>query len=80
MLTSRTRTRLLNSLPTKPCSCPGTLRLPRGALAGGLSRFLLLPLREDLETYEGAFTIFLRFGVPLEARRGLEVAVHRVRV
>src|SRR5215211_1963739 len=74
MLTSRTRTSPLNSRLTKPRSCVSvlaascavvSLTFPPLAIGQGLC------LRRRLHD-------LLRFGVPLEARRGLEVAVHGV--
>src|ERR671913_1209410 len=74
MLTSRTLTRPPNSRPANPRSCvpaPAasravvSLTLPPLAFGQGLG------LRRRLQD-------LLRFGVPLEARRGLEVAIHRV--
>src|SRR5215211_5219665 len=74
MLTSRTRTSPLNSRLTKPRSCVSvlaascavvSLTFPPLAIGQGLC------LRRRLQD-------FLRFGVPLEARRGLEVAAHGV--
>src|SRR5918993_4411143 len=74
MLTSRTLTRPPNSRPANPRSCvpaPAasravvSLTLPPLAFGEGLC------LRRRLQD-------LLRFGVPLEARRGLEVAAHGV--
>src|SRR5215211_6185368 len=74
MLTSRTRTSPLNSRLTKPRSCVSvlaascavvSLTFPPLAIGQGLC------LRRRLQD-------LLRFGVPLEARRGLEVAIHGV--
>src|SRR5215208_5319767 len=74
MLTSRTRTSPLNSRLTKPRSCVSvlaascavvSLTFPPLAIGQGLC------LRRRLQD-------LLRFGVPLEARRGLEVAAHGV--
>jgi hypothetical protein len=59
MLTSRTRTRLLNSRPTKPCSWVPVPSVSRAVLSPVVSLTFPPPaLGEDLETYEGAFTIF----------------------
>ena len=55
MLTSRTRTRLSISLPPKPRSCVPVPAVSRAVLS---LKFPPPALREDLETYEGAFTIF----------------------
>src|SRR5215213_2038445 len=74
MLTSRTLTRPPNSRPANPRSCvpaPAasravvSLTLPPLAFGQGLG------LRRRLQD-------LLRFGVPLEARRGFEIAIHGV--
>src|SRR5215207_9129045 len=74
MLTSRTRTRLLNSLLSKPRSCvpvPDASRAVVSLTFPPLASLEGLCLRRRLQD-------LLRFGVPLEARRGLEVAAHGV--
>src|SRR5829696_4258631 len=74
MLTSRTRTSPLNNLPPKPRSCvpvPDASRAVVSLTFPPLASLEGLCLRRRLQD-------LLRFGVPLEARRGLEVAAHGV--
>src|SRR5215218_10793654 len=74
MLTSRTRTRLSISLPPSPRSCvpvPAVSRAVVSLTFPPLASLEGLCLRRRLQD-------LLRFGVPLEARRGLEVAAHGV--
>src|ERR671921_1495372 len=74
ILTSRTRTSPPNSRLKKPRSCVSVLAASRAVVSLTLPPLAFgqgLGLRRRLQD-------LLRFGVPLEARRGLEVAIHGV--
>src|SRR5918992_2974892 len=74
MLTSRTLTSAPNSRAPKPRSC-----FPPPAASRAVVSLTFPPLASLEGPYlRGRLHDLLRFGVPLEARRGLEVAVHRV--
>src|SRR5918995_6077735 len=74
MLTSRTLTSAPNSRAPKPRSC-----VPVPAASRAVVSLTFPPLASLEGLYlRGRLHDLLRFGVPLEARRGLEVAVHRV--
>src|ERR687893_3128958 len=74
MLTSRTLTSPLNRRAPKPRSC-----VPVPAASRAVVSLTFPPLASLEGLYlRGRLHDLLRFGVPLEARRGLEVAVHRV--
>src|SRR5918992_1911766 len=74
MLTSRTLTSAPNSRAPKPRSC-----FPPPAASRAVVSLTFPPLASLEGLYlRGRLHDLLRFGVPLEARRGLEVAVHSV--
>src|SRR5215212_6539723 len=79
MLTSRTLTRPPNSRPTKPRSCVSVPDASRAVLSPVVSlKFPPPALREGRDLRRRCLHNLLHFGVALEARLSLEVAVHRL--
>src|SRR5215211_1774004 len=78
MLTSRTLTRPPNSRPTKPRSCVSVPDASRAVLSPVVSLKFPPPALREGSYLRRCLYDLLHFGVALEARLGLEVAVHRL--